>query len=92
MGSAQLLNDPFGIEAVFEPCLIPAFQQTYVSDTFFSEFQRHPGARRLVWSRTIEDDLAVSRNLAMPGLQIGQRKPKRPRDLGTDFVHFAGAT
>ena len=65
------MNNRLDIEAMLQPSLIAAFQQAYVADSLFSELQRHTGASSFVWSRTVQDNFAISWNLLMPAFQIG---------------------
>jgi hypothetical protein len=54
-----------------------AEQRTHAADAVLAELQRHPGAGRFVWSSTEQHDLAVTRDLTIPGLQIFGRNLQR---------------
>jgi hypothetical protein len=52
------------------PLMKAAEQWTHAANPVLAELQRHPGAGRFIWSGTEQHDLAVTRDLAIPGLQI----------------------
>ena len=52
------------------PFMKAAEQRTHAAYSVLAELQRHPGAGRFVWSSTEQHNLAITRDLAVPGLQI----------------------
>ena len=49
----------------------------HARDPHALELERHPGARRLVGSATVEDDLPVARNVLVPSLQLLRMEVER---------------
>src|SRR5438552_2470758 len=60
----------------------PAGEWPHLLDSAPSEEERHTGARRLVGSRAIEDDLPRARDLVVPILQLLERHVQRARNDG----------
>src|SRR3989475_10275028 len=60
----------------------PAGEWPHPLDSAPSEEERHTGARRLVGSRAIEDDLPLARDLVVPILQLLERQVQRARNDG----------
>src|SRR5438445_10540036 len=60
----------------------PAGEWPHPLDSTPSEEERHTGARRLVGSRAIEDDLPLARDLVVPILQLLERQLQRARQDG----------
>src|ERR1017187_9057640 len=51
--------------APLQPSLEPARERTHAFNPEPFERERHPGASSFVWSRTVEDNVAITRNLQM---------------------------
>src|SRR2546427_2362444 len=60
----------------------PAGEWPHPLDSAPSEEERHTGARRLVGSRAIEDDLPLARDLVVRILQLLERQVQRARNDG----------
>src|SRR2546422_11637347 len=58
----------------------PAPQRPYVRDPPASEQERHPGARGLVGSGAVEDDLAVPGDLVVSSLEVLAGQAQGARD------------
>jgi hypothetical protein len=70
----------FDGEAAISPAREAALEGSYPCHAPPLEGQRHPGARRLVRSRAVHDDLAVTRNLLVSFLQALGRDPEGTRN------------
>ena len=64
--------DGFDRISVFEPGAETASQGTNPVDAATLQHQRHPGAGGFVGSGAVEDDLSLSGNLVMAGLDLFQ--------------------
>jgi len=76
------LDEAFGNERkiVREPSVDPAFERANPGDSFASQQQRHPGAGRLVGSRTVENDVAVAGNFCVALFDLFHSDTQRARD------------
>src|SRR5687767_493179 len=66
--------------ATVAPAAVAAGQRPHTLDATTSEEQRHPGARRLVGSGAVQDDVAIAWNLEMPRLQLLSLQVQGTRD------------
>ena len=69
------------------PRIVAAFERADARDPKFLELQRRTGAGGFVWSRTVDDHVAVQRNVA--GL-LRQFPAIEPDGAGKLVVHFLG--
>src|SRR5688572_22614738 len=64
-----------------EPAVVPraeaAFERPDSRDPPPSQRQRHPGARRFVWSGAVENDVPIPRDVVMLLLQLLGGDPQR---------------
>jgi hypothetical protein len=91
LSRSQIVAKRLYFETAIAPGVVSTLQETDVVDSLAAELQRHTGAGSFIRSRTIEDDLAVPRNLLVPSFEIAERQPHRTRDLGADLLHLASA-
>jgi hypothetical protein len=68
--------------ATITPRVEAAGERPHALDAATSQEQRHPGARRLVGSGAIEDDVAIARNLPMPRLELFGHQMQRSAGKG----------
>jgi hypothetical protein len=80
--------DRFQRIAVFAPSFDAAEQGSHADHSFAEQLQRRTGAGSFVWSRTIENDVLVARNLLFAGFQFVQVDPDRARQLFVVNLHF----
>jgi hypothetical protein len=64
------LRDKFHGITQGPPGVQAAGQGPHALKTFLLEPERHTGARRLVWSSTVQDDFAVARNLLVAVIEV----------------------
>jgi len=78
----RFLDEAFGNEReiVREPSVDPSFKRANPGDSFGSQQQRHTGAGRFVGSRTVENDVAIPRNLSVALFDLFHSYTKRARD------------
>ena len=72
-----------------------AEERTHTSNTMLAELQRHTGAGGFVWSSTEEDDLPITRDLAVPLLQFLRRNLQcagKGARIGQDVERMAQVT
>ena len=75
------LDDVVAIEweLVREPGVDAAFQRAHPGNSFRSQQQRHPGARRFVRSRAVEDNVPIPRNLPVSLFDLFHSYAQRAR-------------
>lgn len=68
-------------KALLPPGFNPSQQWTHTNHAPPQELKRRPGARRFVWSRTVQDHVLVARDLILPVVQFIQVDPDRARQF-----------
>src|SRR5215471_17937080 len=67
-------------EALGPPAVEAPLEWPDARDPYTLEPKRHPGARRLVGSATVEDDLPVARDVLVAALQLVRMEVERARE------------